>query len=286
MRCIVGRILSVALAFGVPFSVQAQAARTLRADETQRPRLIILADMGNEPDEEQQMTHMLVNCNEFELEGLLAVTGKFLNETAKTSFKQVVHPELFHKLIDGYAQVEANLRLHADNWPSADFLHSIVHAGQQRYGLADVGEGKSTDGSRLILCAIDGDHSDRILIRRVCGRTDVTLDASASSDPDGDALSYSWYFYPEAGRYRNDLPPIEGQHTSCCSFHLPDDSGGKQPYLVLELHDHNDIVSLTDYRRVIFEVQPWIAPSSLIPQSRRHSHKTVRAPRNPDVPNA
>ena len=37
-------------------------------------RLIILADMGNEPDEEQQMTHMLVNCNEFDLKGLIAVT--------------------------------------------------------------------------------------------------------------------------------------------------------------------------------------------------------------------
>ena len=66
-----------------------------------RPRLIILADMGNEPDEEQQMTHMLVNCNEFELEGLIAVTGKFLNENAEKPFKRVVHPELFHKLIDG-----------------------------------------------------------------------------------------------------------------------------------------------------------------------------------------
>ena len=26
-------------------------------DESQRPRLIILADIGNEPDEEQQMAH-------------------------------------------------------------------------------------------------------------------------------------------------------------------------------------------------------------------------------------
>ena len=43
-----------------------------------RQRLIILADMGNEPDEEQQMMHMLMYCNEFDLEGLVAVTGKYL----------------------------------------------------------------------------------------------------------------------------------------------------------------------------------------------------------------
>lgn len=113
-------------------------------------RLIILADMGNEADEEQQMAHMLVNCNEFELEGLIAVTGKFLQENARTEYKRVLHPELFHKLIDGYAEVVPNLRLHADGWPTPDYLHGIVRSGQTRYGLADVGPGKSTEGSRLI----------------------------------------------------------------------------------------------------------------------------------------
>lgn len=43
-----------------------------------KQRLIILADMGNEPDEVQQMTHMIVCSNEFDIEGLIAVTGKYL----------------------------------------------------------------------------------------------------------------------------------------------------------------------------------------------------------------
>lgn len=116
--------------------------------------MIILADMGNEPDEMQQMAHMLVNCNEFDLEGLIAVTGKFLNENAKTEFKRVVHPELFHQLIDAYAKVEGNLRLHADGWPTAEYLRSIVRSGQPKYGLADVGPGKSSGGSKLIVKAL------------------------------------------------------------------------------------------------------------------------------------
>ena len=35
-------------------------------------RLVILADMGNEPDEEQQMAHLLMYANKVDLEGLIA----------------------------------------------------------------------------------------------------------------------------------------------------------------------------------------------------------------------
>ena len=51
----------------------ALAAITSHAGE--KHRLIILADMGNEPDEMQQMIHMITCSNEFDIEGLIAVTG-------------------------------------------------------------------------------------------------------------------------------------------------------------------------------------------------------------------
>jgi len=72
-------------------------------------RLIILADMGNEPDEEQQMMHMLMYANEFDVEGLIAVTGKFLNPNSTNPEKQRLYPELFHHLIEGYSKVLNNL---------------------------------------------------------------------------------------------------------------------------------------------------------------------------------
>ena len=52
-------------------------------------RLIILADMGNEPDEEQQMAHMIMCSNEFELEGLIAVSGIYLRPEAKDPYRRV-----------------------------------------------------------------------------------------------------------------------------------------------------------------------------------------------------
>ena len=67
----------------------------------EKTRLIIMADMGNEPDEEQQMMHMLMYSNMFDLEGLIACSGKYLHD-GRDGFKGKVHPELFHELIDGY----------------------------------------------------------------------------------------------------------------------------------------------------------------------------------------
>ena len=46
----------------------------------EKTRLIIMADMGNEPDEEQQMVHMLMYSNMFDLEGLIACSGKYLHD--------------------------------------------------------------------------------------------------------------------------------------------------------------------------------------------------------------
>ncbi len=109
-------------------------------------RLIVLADMGNEPDEMQQMVHMLMYANELEIEGLVAVTGKYLRKKPR--------PKLFHKLIDAYAQVLGSLRKHASGWPSPDYLHGITVAGQFSYGMADVGKGKSSEGSQLIARAV------------------------------------------------------------------------------------------------------------------------------------
>jgi hypothetical protein len=124
-------------------------SQQVTAAEPVRHRLIVLADMGNEPDEEQQMAHLLVSSNEFDVEGLIAVTGKYL--------RLETHPELFLTLIDGYEKVVENLKLHAPGWPSPDHLRSVTVAGQPGYGIAMVGDGLSSDGSRLIVKAFEKD---------------------------------------------------------------------------------------------------------------------------------
>ena len=94
-----------------------------------RHRLIVLADMGNEPDEEQQMTHMIVCSNEFDIDALIAVTGKYIHPGIKNPYRQITHPELFHKIIDAYEKVLPNLKQHADGWQNPDDLRRRVAAG-------------------------------------------------------------------------------------------------------------------------------------------------------------
>ncbi|MGA2446189.1 MAG: nucleoside hydrolase-like domain-containing protein [Opitutaceae bacterium] len=115
-----------------------------------RSRMIILDDYGCEPDEEQQVGHLLMYSNEMDIEGLLCVAIRIVEPPAKP-----LRPDLAHRLIDGYAKVYPNLQLHAIGWPTPDYLHSIVANGQRFYGLADAKLGNSSAGSQLIVKALD-----------------------------------------------------------------------------------------------------------------------------------
>ena len=139
------------------------AGQSCPAKDFIKTRLIIMADMGNEPDEEQQMTHMLLYSNMFDLEGLIACSGKYLNAD-RTDGRTETHPELFHKLIDGYAKVVENLKLHASGWPDVDYLRSIVRAGANGYGIGAAGPGKSSDASKLIEAALLKDDPRKVYI--------------------------------------------------------------------------------------------------------------------------
>ncbi len=116
-----------------------------------RSRLIVLADMGNEPDEEQQMLHLLVCSDRIEIEGLIAVTGWHLRPEDRRPYRRKLHPYLLHRLIDNYEEVYPNLQLHARGWNEPDQLRRSVASGQPGFGVAAIGEGKSSEGSRLII---------------------------------------------------------------------------------------------------------------------------------------
>jgi len=118
-----------------------------------RARLIVMADMGNEPDEEQQMAHLLMYANQVDLEGLIACSGKYLHAD-RTDGRVRARPDLFHRLADGYAEVVENLHKHESGWPTAGQLRSIIKAGTDDYGIEAVKPGRVNEATELIMAAI------------------------------------------------------------------------------------------------------------------------------------
>jgi hypothetical protein len=112
-----------------------------------RPRVVVLSDIGNEPDDQMSFVRLLLYSNELDLEGLVATTS--------TWQKDKVQPDIMRRVIDAYGEVRPNLLLHAKGWPEASALGALVVPGQPGYGMAAVGPGKATPGSAAIIRAAD-----------------------------------------------------------------------------------------------------------------------------------
>ena len=127
-----------------------QAIPATHVDEFEgKPRVVIISDIGNEPDDQMSFVRLLMYSNEFDIEAMIATTSTW--QKAKT------HPETMRELIDAYSEVRPNLMLNAKGWPEADYLRGRVYGGQTAYGLAATGPGKSSDGSKAIARAVERD---------------------------------------------------------------------------------------------------------------------------------
>jgi hypothetical protein len=130
------------------WSGKAPAAET-RAEflPVEKPRVIVLTDISNEPDDEESLVRFLVYSNEYDVEGLIATTSVWL--------KDKVRPERIQERVAAYGQVRDNLLKHASGYPTPEHLGSVVKAGRPEFGLEGVGEGKGSEGSRHIIEVVD-----------------------------------------------------------------------------------------------------------------------------------
>jgi hypothetical protein len=163
-------LTAICLCLAGPIAVAAAVPATAARD-ADRPRLLVLTDISNEPDDEESLVRLLVYSNEFDIEGLVATTSTWL--------KAKPREDLIRRDIAAYAQVRPNLLKHATGFPLPDQLHAVTCTGQTEFGMNCVAPGeRSTAGSRRIIDAADR-ADDRPLWVSVWGGANTLAQALA-----------------------------------------------------------------------------------------------------------
>jgi hypothetical protein len=134
-----------------------------------RPRLLVLTDIGGDPDDQQAMVRLLVHSNEFDIEGLVASASGTPGELKE----RVTKPQLIRELVEAYAKVLPNLRRHADGFPGAESLLDVVKSGNPNRGRDFIGDGHDTEGSRWIIACADKADARPLNITIWGGQTDL-----------------------------------------------------------------------------------------------------------------
>lgn len=119
----------------------------LLAQKPVKEKVFVLTDISNEPDDEESLVRFLVYSNEYDIEGIVATTSTWLRANPRE--------DLVRRQLYAYGLVKNNLEKHKRGFPSKNDLLQKVATGQPDYGMAAVGDGKSSPGSRLLEAAVD-----------------------------------------------------------------------------------------------------------------------------------
>lgn len=140
---------------------------TVQAAHT-RPRLLVLTDIGGDPDDQQSLIRLLLYANEFDIEGLIASASGTPGELKE----KVTKPELIRQTVKAYGQVRPKLVQHASGYPTTEQLLSMIKSGNPNRGREAIGEGKDTEGSRWIIALSDKQDERPLNISIWGGQTD------------------------------------------------------------------------------------------------------------------
>ncbi|KAL3443161.1 DUF1593-domain-containing protein [Aspergillus insuetus] len=134
-----------------------------------KPRVFILSDIENEPDDQESLVRYLLYANELETRGICAVTSAWL--PTRTA------PESMRKIVEAYGKVVDNLNHHVHpeaRFPPADVLMELVASGASVYGKEALSLPLS-DGARMLVERIE--ESSELLWVISWGGTNVLAEA-------------------------------------------------------------------------------------------------------------
>lgn len=116
-----------------------------------RQRLLVLTDMGADPDDEQSLVRLLLYANQIDIEGIVATTSCWQQNR--------IRPDFIARIVDAYEKVQPNLLKHESGYPSADDIRTVVKNGLPKYGMQGVGDGMDSEGSDWIIQQLEKDDN-------------------------------------------------------------------------------------------------------------------------------
>ncbi len=121
-----------------------------------KPRVLVLTDIENEPDDAMSLVRFLTYCNQWYVEGLIATTS--IHQKDKVAAWRI------REILDAYGKVRDNLEKHEPGYPTADYLQSIVREGKPSYGMDAVGKGMDSQGSDMVINIVDKEDARPVWI--------------------------------------------------------------------------------------------------------------------------
>ncbi len=147
-----------------------------------KPILIILTDIGGDPDDQQSLVRLLVYANEFNIKGIIL---KHWKEYGNEGFTPQQQYNLTKSYINAYGNVVGNLSRHAKGYPTKSYLLSIIKRGGVNVPCTlgnsrvsnimnkVIGPGKDTEGSNWIIHVVDNAGNKKVNIAAWGGTSDL-----------------------------------------------------------------------------------------------------------------
>ena len=107
------------------------------------------------------------------------------------------------------------------------------------------------EGNRNPIVVVDGHKGPSPLVLQAKAGDTIRLDASASSDPDGDTIGFLWWQQPEIGTARL---AIDNTEKAIITVRIPAAAKGQTLHLVCEVSD-NGPFNLRSYQRMIIVIE-------------------------------
>lgn len=119
------------------------------ASGREKPRVLVLTDIENEPDDAMSMVRFLTYSNQWDVEGIIATTS--------VHQKKEVAAWRIREIVGAYGKVQPNLLKHEPGYPTEEYLLSVIKEGRADYGMHAVGEDMDSEGSDWIIKTVDKD---------------------------------------------------------------------------------------------------------------------------------